>query len=277
MLSRSASATKVLAGSFSGTYAFSVSGDAIGTVDIITSAISNGKLGAPEGCLWVSNKATGLTSLKSESTISLTENETLKLYDNVALASGLTVSGTGTVDLNGFVLSNKYGSTIDALVTSSGKLTVIDSKGKGGIENKGTNAIVNNGELIIGSSSSDTFSVIGATSAVSMPTAGTALTINGGSYTGETTAIDVAADSTDKVNIKAGSYSGTKTVTITGAPGEGVISIFTTLLDGSGDKMSDEELDGIMKTLARGGTYNYSGTLINPESEFYILGIVRDF
>lgn len=49
--------------------------------------------------------------------------------------------------------------------------------------------------------------------------------------------------------------------------------IFAALLDGSNDNVSDEELSAIMSALSQGTAYNYSGFPVEPENEFYILGI----
>lgn len=49
--------------------------------------------------------------------------------------------------------------------------------------------------------------------------------------------------------------------------------IFTVLLDGAGDSVTDADLNALMASVAAGKPYNYDGLPIEPENEFFILGI----
>ena len=49
--------------------------------------------------------------------------------------------------------------------------------------------------------------------------------------------------------------------------------IFAALLDGSGNLISEKELNGIMGAISHGRTYDYLGISIDPENEFFVLGL----
>lgn len=53
----------------------------------------------------------------------------------------------------------------------------------------------------------------------------------------------------------------------------GYQDIFSSLLDGPNNTITEEDLNGIMKALAAGKDCDYSGIPIHPDNEFFILGI----
>lgn len=49
--------------------------------------------------------------------------------------------------------------------------------------------------------------------------------------------------------------------------------IFAALLDGDSESISNDELNSLMKAVASGKPYDYGGIPVNPDNDFYILGI----
>ena len=49
--------------------------------------------------------------------------------------------------------------------------------------------------------------------------------------------------------------------------------IFAALLEGTGDQISERDLNGIIGAISQGIEYDYSGIPLDPENEFFVLGI----
>ena len=55
--------------------------------------------------------------------------------------------------------------------------------------------------------------------------------------------------------------------------GEQYRDLFAALLDGAGDRVTNEDLDSLMEAIAIGKQYNFDGLPVVPDNEFFILGI----
>ena len=49
--------------------------------------------------------------------------------------------------------------------------------------------------------------------------------------------------------------------------------LFTALLDGTGERVSNEELNSLMEAISAGKPYNFDGLPVVPENEFFVLGL----